>query len=908
MVYFQHVLTRFDGPESYVSGVSALALHGTATGIQLFSASGIQGGVLQRDASLNLTVAATQSYASLPAAAGGSIGAGRAVAGLCNLDLAGSTALISYGQIGGARGFWQDGPGGFGQGFDLGIGTDAVLGLASSPLAGGGDVIFVSTLQGLGVASYLRAANGAITPLQHLVGAGGVTGYDVLALTTAQTASGPILLTVAAQGNSLSAYRIDASGRALLCDHLSPADGLAINAPNLLQTLHFAGRDLVLLGAAGTGSVTVLDLTAAGHLQVLDQVNDDLTSRFQGISVLQAVSLAGRAFVLAGGADDGLTLMTLLPDGRLLALETIADSLTTALADLSALAVQGRIDAAGAGLDVFATGWSETSLSQFHISLGTLAPILMAQAAGGVLAGDLRSDMLIGGAGQDVLYGGAGADILCDGAGTDVLYGGAGADIFVLSPDGARDEIRDFNPAEDSLDVSALPGGAGGAAVQFIAMPGGIELRLGGEVLRLFSTDGQSFTPQDFSAANLAGLWHVAPVVLPDPGQRISGSGQADMLLGKDGADTLQGGQGADTLQGGGGADLLSGEMLEAGFDAAAAQIYRIYRATLDRAPDQAGHFDWTARLLSGNQSLSQIIAGFTGSAEFQARYGATSDAQFVTLLYNNVLHRAPDAGGFASWMQALAQGSLSRAEVVAGFSESREFCAATEAAALSYGRAGQQAGWSDDVFRLYHATLDRDPDLGGLQSWSLALAQGRSFLQVVAGFTGSTEFQARYGATSDAQFITLLYNNVLHRAPDAGGLASWTQALASGSLSREAVVQGFAQSREFIASSAAGFVQFMQAQPLDDHLLGGAGDNLLLGGVGADSFVFVQSDGGVQRVADLERWDQIELQGFGYGAAAQALGHLSQSGANVLFEDQGVQIWFADRQLSDFSADMFVI
>ena len=908
MGYFQHVVTRSDGPESYISGVSALALHSSAAGLQLFSASGIQGGLLQRNASLGLTVAAAQSYVGLPAAAGNSLGLRSAAAGLCHLDLAGRPALISYGERGGAHGFWQDGPGGLGQSFDLGIGNATVLGLASSPLAGGGDVIFVSTLQGLGVSSYLRAASGAITPLQQLVGAGGVSGYDVLAMATAETASGPILLTVAAQGNSLSAYRLGADGHALLSDHLSPTDGLAISAPNLLQTLHFAGRDLVFLGAAGTGSVTVLELTAAGQLQVLDQVNDDLNSRFQGISVLQAVSLAGRVFVLAGGADDGLTLMTLLPDGRLVPLETIADTLTTALADLSALAVQGRITGAGASLDVFATGWSETSLSQFHIGLGALAPILTATAAGGVLTGDARGDMLIGGAGRDALYGGAGADILCDGGGVDALYGGAGADIFVLSHDGARDDIRDFNPAEDCLDVSALPGVYGRDAVQFVAMAGGIELRLGGEVLRLFSADGQSFTAQDFGAANLIGLWHVAPVALPDLGQSISGSGLADMLLGKDGADTLQGGQGADTLQGGGGGDLLSGEMLDTGFDAAAAQIYRIYRATLGRAPDQAGHFGWTGQLQNGSQSLGQIIAGFTGSPEFQARYGAASDAQFVTLLYNNVLHRAPDAGGFASWTQALANGSLNRSDVVAGFSESREFRAATEAAALSYGRAGQQAHWSDDVYRLYHATLDRDPDAGGLQAWSLALAHGSSFLQVVAGFVGSAEFQARYGATSDAQFVTLLYHNVLHRAPDAGGLASWTQALAAGGFSREAVVQGFSQSREFIASSAAGLVQFLQAQPLDDHLLGGTGDNLLMGGAGADRFVFAQSDGGVQWVADLERWDQIALQGFGYGNAGAAVQHLSQNGANVLFEDQGVQIWFADRQLGDFSADMFVI
>jgi serralysin len=44
----------------------------------------------------------------------------------------------------------------------------------------------------------------------------------------------------------------------------------------------------------------------------------------------------------------------------------------------------------------------------------------------------------------------------------------------------------------------------------------------------------------------------------------------------------------------------------------------------------------------------------------------------FITLLYNNVLGRKPDATGLADWQRAFDQGS-SRAEVLIGFSESPE-------------------------------------------------------------------------------------------------------------------------------------------------------------------------------------------------------------------------------------------
>ena len=43
-------------------------------------------------------------------------------------------------------------------------------------------------------------------------------------------------------------------------------------------------------------------------------------------------------------------------------------------------------------------------------------------------------------------------------------------------------------------------------------------------------------------------------------------------------------------------------------------------------------------------------------------------------------------------------------------------------------------------------------------------------------------EFKNRYGAnTTDTQYITTLYNNVLERSPDAAGLANYQNLLANG-------------------------------------------------------------------------------------------------------------------------------
>lgn len=123
---------------------------------------------------------------------------------------------------------------------------------------------------------------------------------------------------------------------------------------------------------------------------------------------------------------------------------------------------------------------------------------------------------------------------------------------------------------------------------------------------------------------------------------------------------------------------LFSQTALALDIDGNGGQAYRLYRAAFDRAPDLEGVGFWITQLDRG-MSLQQVASAFIGSAEFHGLYGsAPGDAQFVELLYRNVLHRQPDDGGYAFWMARLDDG-IGRDRVLAAFSESVENVAALQ-------------------------------------------------------------------------------------------------------------------------------------------------------------------------------------------------------------------------------------
>lgn len=109
--------------------------------------------------------------------------------------------------------------------------------------------------------------------------------------------------------------------------------------------------------------------------------------------------------------------------------------------------------------------------------------------------------------------------------------------------------------------------------------------------------------------------------------------------------------------------------------DGSDAQAYRIYQAAFDRAPDLVGLGFWMAQMRSGT-SLHDVAAGFMQSEEFGALYGAApTPEEFVARLYANILHRAPEQGGYDFWVGQLhADGSPAfMADVLAAISESAE-------------------------------------------------------------------------------------------------------------------------------------------------------------------------------------------------------------------------------------------
>ncbi|MBX9708433.1 MAG: DUF4214 domain-containing protein, partial [Caulobacteraceae bacterium] len=442
---------------------------------------------------------------------------------------------------------------------------------------------------------------------------------------------------------------------------------------------------------------------------------------------------------------------------------------------------------------------------------------------------------LFGGAGNDQLRGGAFDDYIVGGSGSDGVSAGSGNDVILIEfgdngtlGEAGNDLIIVDGIGNDSQQALFVDGGAGLDTLDF------------GRAIQVMQIDLARDTVQETGFGRVT-VSNVENVNGGDFGALLRGTDAANILRGGRGADSLFGGAGNDLLFGGGSNDQIDGG---GGFDvaqydgvrrqyttsdgsvsggpeggtdtlisienarfvdgvltfdasSASAQVMRLYSATLNRVPDQGGLEANTGALASlGLQGLANT---FVASAEFQARFGALNNQQFVEQLYQFALGRAGDAPGIASWV-ALLNGGASRGQVVVGFSESAENVART-AATLNAGL------WVPDqqaliIARLYDATFKRLPDVGGLTGWVNALKSGTSVTDIAAAFAGSAEFQATFGALSNQAFVEQLYRFCLNREGDPGGIAGWVNALNTGT-SRASVLLGFSESAEHVALTA---------------------------------------------------------------------------------------------------------
>ncbi len=112
--------------------------------------------------------------------------------------------------------------------------------------------------------------------------------------------------------------------------------------------------------------------------------------------------------------------------------------------------------------------------------------------------------------------------------------------------------------------------------------------------------------------------------------------------------------------------------------------------------------------------------------------------------------------------------------------------------------------GMSDSVFRLYTAALGRPAEQGGFDFWLGEYEEARySLVSAADFFVNSPEFKASYGALENRGFVERLYQNVLGRPGEKGGVDFWTGELDSGARSRALVLLDFSESPENVGRTA---------------------------------------------------------------------------------------------------------
>ena len=475
-------------------------------------------------------------------------------------------------------------------------------------LADGTQAIFGALAGSVGLARLRFDSEGALIDHAILQDPTADTAAQITGTTQVVIDGQTFLLSISANQNGLTSRSVADDGALSDVQSIGTDDGLWINAPTALATASIGGQTYAIVASANTDSLSVVEISPDGSMAVRDHLMDSRDTRFGGVTSLEIVQSDGKTYVVAGGADDGVSVLLLLHGGLLVHRDHIEDTVDYSLDNISALAATKR----GAGLDIFVASSSEPGVSQLRYDTGSAGITATATLAGGVLDGTAGGDILQGHSGNDVINAGVGQDILRDGAGVDIMSGGAGADVFILSADGETDTITDFTVGEDKLDLSLWPMLRDISQLTIAVRPDGMEIFYGSERLIVQSADGAAIDYRDLQTSDLIGGSRLSSVIVPgypgpatpvpnlDPlpepavdqgganstlsplqiiaahnidalrnalgdqdgmasGVAINGTDQSENITGNTGFDLIFAGGGDDTVMGGGGGDIIFG-------------------------------------------------------------------------------------------------------------------------------------------------------------------------------------------------------------------------------------------------------------------------------------------------------------------------------------------------------------
>ena len=588
-----------------LAGITDIVTRVVEGQVQLFTATRAGGGVL----ALELTGSGLALIDQQGLAAGSALSAPSM---LMLATVGGQERLVWTGGWGNRMGGWRlEDSGAIATDFAFVQGPVGIV-TAQTFVARAGLTYAVVAAQGSGALEVWRLnANGRLAAADQapMVGPGGQM-VDVRALASLDLSGTSFVLSLSTAEEALRLWSLRDDGRLEARASLGAMAGLGIATPSALELVQGYGRQWAVVAGSGSSSVSVVEVTATGDLRLADHIIDTLDTRFQSVQALAKVQLGDRVFIFAGGADAGISAFMMLPDGRLIAAGQMlagADMVLDDITALEAVVVGSKVELVVAG--------EGAGLIRLRFDPGTLAAQQRGTTGHDTLTGGAQDDLLWGSTGNDRLSGGDGADVLVDGAGSDDLRGGDGADVFVLTRDGAADIIRDFDPSEDRLDLSAWGRIYSVEVLPMAERRGAVVIRWGQEVLTVYSANGRDFSSDVFTSSQLFGLWHVVePAVVA--GRSLRGTGARETLTGGAGDDTLVAVGGGDLFQGGNGRDLV-----EFG-EATAGVVANLSTAGSHPLGSSGGDRFEAIEHLSGSR-FADVLIGSTGENRLQGGAGA---------------------------------------------------------------------------------------------------------------------------------------------------------------------------------------------------------------------------------------------------------------------------------------------
>ena len=861
----------------FLTGVTDLQIGAGPAGPVLYASTGPSGGIAAYGLGAGGFVSLDRI--SLPGSAQAGLGST-----IAPMQIGGADVLMATGA--GGTGLWAvglDASGGFSAPVTLqgpgGGPAGLPPGLTGSLCVAvdGAEYIYASRIGAAVLGVWELAADGTLTQMRApgaAGAAGGPSQAGFAGLASIRVGATTFLLGADSTGNALVCYQIGAAGIPLELDRLGAAQGLGIAAPTALATAMIDGRAYVLLAAAGSGTVSVAEVSASGQMFVRDHVMDDLATRFAGITALETISIAGRVYVATGGADDGISLFELLPGGRLLHLATLADGLDTTLNNVSAIALAQ----VGGDLQIVVSSASDPGMTWFSVDLSDNGARVIGTGAADTLAGTTGADLISGSTGDDRLYGGAGNDILLDGTGADILAGGAGADSFVLSVDGLADRIVDFDPTQDTIDLSAWAFLRNTGQLAIMTTADGAEIRFGTEVLRIVTSTGQPLSAAQIRGMGLLDLSRLLPSWFPTeaPAHTLLGGSGTDTLIGQYAGDLLRGADGADSLTGKGGDDFLYGD---AGNDILIG----------DEGNDA----------LIGGTGLDRLFGGagadrLWGDDANDVLYGGTEADLLWGMIGNDFL--AGDAGNdllYADVGDDALTGGAGIDRLYGGLGRDKLF--GDDGNDILYGGTDAdllRGGAGDDYLAgelgndVFYGEVGADLLTGGLGADFLFGGLGRDKLfgnEQNDVLYGGIDVDTLWGQTGDDYMAGDTENDLLYGSDGTDRL--------TGGAGADVLYGGTGADR--LWGDAGNDV--LSGDDGNDRLDGGIGRDSLRGGAGADTFVFAGgmtavTAAGTDRILDFtDNVDTLVLSAALWGGArwsvAQVLSHATMTNGHVVFD-----------------------